>query len=1470
MSRTVSLFLSSPGDCDLERESVRSIVAKINADPACRRDGIQVVVEESTGVPYSSASSPQQDVDSYRKLPNECDLYVCIFRSRFGTPPEASLTKPDGTPCQSGTEYEFHLALDQAKRTPMQPHMLTYRYVGPADLGADANKLRLIEDFFASEPFADSQARCTGGYHTYDGTENFSELVERHLREFIFKNDWFDVWMLRHCERFVQDAGPRYTQEAHVETDIMYPFEWLLRTEKAFRELDEKLAKIYEHIPFNNPQFQDIKPEFDQLALRFQSVEIWRDGFPIGECNTLIQNARDRLEIALDSQRDLVAAFRQEKEEGKPREEFEKQVRIFRRLEEAFDALREASSTLSYSEVSALKVLLLTGEAGIGKTHTLVEEVSRCVGNGGVAVGIFGHKLRNVSSLRSALFQQLDCPHLTNFSEFLTLLDRKARERKCVALLAIDALNETVPRSCWQDELAGLLTEIGQYPQIAVVMAVRSDYASVTLPTECDVWVPIEHQGFAGVEPDALQKFFSAYSINAPVYPPILPEFTNPLYLKLLCQTLQAQGQHQCPLPIPSWLDIHKNWMAEVQNKALRHADLNLDQLRHTQIQRFLDSFSDRLLVTGGTVSRDEAEEISRPMAGDRASHFVSFIISEQVLFESFDEASGRELLRFGYERSSDTYLADRLLRKLLSPPNSTRLKIIAFLNKIIEKLLRKLLSPPSRSRNEKIISHALTPPSGVLRPYVTRGRTGPANRSGILRALMLLVPKEVGRELTDLLAGEDMAEGTIARAWFDSLLWRTQPSEFGGDDHHLWSLVEKYRPHLRWRAEDELDRWIRIGLIAQHPFAMTRLLHPWLKGLSMPERDAKWTIHLVPMWSDEQSMLYSAVKWAVKQNRAGILREVAWSLSLLLCWCCASTNTGLREDAAQGLCRLLVACPEIAEDLLREFESCDDAYIVEMLLAALLGAVLNSCDGEWIARVAQLVFEQHFSAGNARWCHLHIRHYARRIVERGLTTGKLTGLAIPSFRSSLPLDDVPPKKQLYDDAGDIRGQRSIVHSSTDNDFYRYILGGNSVSIPFTSLPLPQSDEKGRPHLGNDRPMIGTGQASPGVFDIGLAGRFIAWNCLQLGWTPERFGVFDEGHWISTDRIIQGHKTERIGKKYQWIGWRTLQAFLADNYFAARRFHRADLIRYNEPKDIDEKTIDPLLWLKTDPADVDDDGEAPPFELSAPWPKWDKESIAEWHENPEKEPSFERAVFSSPPKLQTIAAGQWLHLTISQTWKPGWRPGNWEQGATSYDKYLNVWLMAWVKLIKHGDLDELKQKLADESVQNDLVGKGRADYSQLDHLPLDRWAEHNDPDIDGFKSESGEDYCQYWPVDYAEMLVLSGMENEFTLPTPWLVREWGLTFDLTTGIYSLPDGRPLLANLFFQGGPDRVFAHLPTLREQLDESEWELTWFVRSEQMASLNHHAFSRTVSMHGVAGLEGREVKMWWKGYEKFVIGG
>ena len=83
-----------------------------------------------------------------------------------------------------------------------------------------------------------------------------------------------------------------------------------------------------------------------------------------------------------------------------------------------------------------------------------------------------------------------------------------------------------------------------------------------------------------------------------------------------------------------------------------------------------------------------------------------------------------------------------------------------------------------------------------------------------------------------------------------------------------------------------------------------------------------------------------------------------------------------------QGLTRLLVACPEAFESFLPDFLEVNDAYILEGVLLAVLGGVLDGAKPEMAANAAMRVYESQFPEGNPRWCHVTIRHYARCIVE--------------------------------------------------------------------------------------------------------------------------------------------------------------------------------------------------------------------------------------------------------------------------------------------------------------------------------------------------------------------------------------------------------------------------------------------------------------------------------------------------------
>ena len=65
-------------------------------------------------------------------------------------------------------------------------------------------------------------------------------------------------------------------------------------------------------------------------------------------------------------------------------------------------------------------------------------------------------------------------------------------------------------------------------------------------------------------------------------------------------------------------------------------------------------------------------------------------------------------------------------------------------------------------------------------------------------------------------------------------------------------------------------------------------------------------------------------------------------------------------------------------------------------------------------------------------------------------------------------------------------------------------------------------------------------------FDPQLVQRYIIWRVFDLGWTVDRFGEFDRNvNWHSGRKA---EKPERIGKKYQWIAYHEMLAYLADRY----------------------------------------------------------------------------------------------------------------------------------------------------------------------------------------------------------------------------------------------------------------------------------------------------------------------------------
>ena len=107
-----NVFIASPGDVQEERRVVREVCRQMNDDELVRsyRISLRTVGWEDA---FPAAGRAQEIIN---RLVDDCDIFVCLFHKRFGTPSGKA---------DSGTFEEFLLAYDSWK-TLNKPHIMFY------------------------------------------------------------------------------------------------------------------------------------------------------------------------------------------------------------------------------------------------------------------------------------------------------------------------------------------------------------------------------------------------------------------------------------------------------------------------------------------------------------------------------------------------------------------------------------------------------------------------------------------------------------------------------------------------------------------------------------------------------------------------------------------------------------------------------------------------------------------------------------------------------------------------------------------------------------------------------------------------------------------------------------------------------------------------------------------------------------------------------------------------------------------------------------------------------------------------------------------------------------------------------------------------------------------------------------------------------------------------------------------------
>lgn len=1363
--------------------------------------------------------SPQASVNQRLPVPEACEVYLGIFRCRFGTPlptDDPQYRKANGQAFGSGTEYEFHRAWDARRRGAPQPHLYVYRQQPLAEPCPDYEQLARLEAFFAAPPFMDDD-RHTGFVHTFRDAADFSTHLEHHLRELI--SQWrldararLDDWLKQQARTLTHDAGPRYTADAHVDSEISRLFDWLLARPAAVMAFDEHLAKIWKLLPSEAP-FEPHREQLSRVARQLRDDPIW-------QAPPEFQPVRDLVHQISTTARDQYSeASRYSREHKETDQQRYRRDRLGRLMDACYGVCELVDRFATYTDN---RVLLLTGPAGQGKTHTLVHELNRALDNGEIAIGVLGHTLSATGDLWNAVLQRLGYPGGKDL--FLDELDNAAARRRQRALIVIDALNETTDRARWKGQLNGLLADLLARPHLTVALGVRSDYRSLVIPPLAEgaptPWVEYSHPGFADVGTDALGVYCAHYGVAVPVAPPI-GELSNPLYVQLLVKSLQ--GRQDPVYWLPSWLDVWHGWLAYLERDTVGKLDLD-DPSRRNPMRRTLNRLAD-VMIDAGTFSlpRHKADRIAEETCGNVKA--IAYLLSAGALLDHTNDAD-QDFVTFGYERLCDTFIVHRLLAGLFKGqpnPNARRQALVDAMAQ--GGSLYPLASPALRD-------HPLND-----------------NRAGLLRALCLMAPRETGVEIPALLPLEHQSpEGdwqvqdfALQEAYLDSLRWRYQRQDFGSDDQGLldWFNALAVFPS----NQDQLDELIRLALIPGHPFAMEHILHPWLCKMSSPgERDAVWSIHLVPLWIDgPHSNQRILLRWAGEADLSGLHASVALPAARLLAWTTTSSQRAQRQSAIRGLTRVLAVCPDVLPDFLPDFLAVNDAYVLEGVLIAVLGVVLHSRAEAFCTQAARLVHQSQFASGNARWCHLTIRHYARRIIDEAHARGWLADVdptvVRPPYRSTLPLEDLPTEDELRN-AQEAPGFRSLAGSCFGGDFYGYVMGAISGPKHFLATPRTKSVEPTRDI--NESDGIAT-HSSLKLFNVNLAARFVVWNTSQLGWTVERFNAFDTGEYNRyTGRIADDGGTERIGKKYQWIGWHTMLAFLADNYEMLQDSSNTPQV-YDTPHQISYiEVLDPSRWLyaaaSTAQRPISRDGF---WNLQPPprWPTPTREGIRRWAEASANDLLPTDLIHHTPELPPAWGPGPWIQLATEHSWEHQHAPGLWGIGKTYRG---DIWWQVWPVLIETKNLPKLYQELEKPDVQRRLAETGRIEGLSDSTASLNAWPDLLGDFDEGFRLDLHSSYGTWLPVPWMPMVARSGhpeRNNEHRqVPMPWprLIREWELSVNLATGC--VMHGEEVLFGLAgWSMGKDVLYARHKPLQRLLARSGYSLIWLMRGERRAFLD-----------------------------------
>ena len=355
----------------------------------------------------------------------------------------------------------------------------------------------------------------------------------------------------------------------------------------------------------------------------------------------------------------------------------------------------------------------------------------------------------------------------------------------------------------------------------------------------------------------------------------------------------------------------------------------------------------------------------------------------------------------------------------------------------------------------------------------------------------------------------KEIENGKLTELFIESLALRNIDNDKLKTDTSILKNILDKNPKI-------LNPDVYISLLENNNTTVIEEFHNKLISLKMADRDMVWSIPA------------NYLHYSISGELERLFEDKCINRQQLLafeCWLLSASYPSVRFPVIRFIVNQLEAInnTDVVVFLINKFKDVDDPYILQGLCSAIYGYIVRKRVTDM--RISKSVKETFYPRKKCAPNDFVLRYWTLKILE---WQSHLAGndsywkAAQPPYHvpSENPYENLPQGDIPEDFFGESYGANSLHRSLFTWDFYRYILGGNT------------SDDLDK-FVDNQKVSISIRKTAKAI-------ALLIKN--KYGWN-EALGDYDNGVPYESSH---NHKTERIGKKYQWLGMSEVYAYLLD------------------------------------------------------------------------------------------------------------------------------------------------------------------------------------------------------------------------------------------------------------------------------------------------------------------------------------